>query len=97
MGWIIEFDPRVEKDLKALDPIDRRRIVSFLKERIVPLQNPRSLGKPLRGEKLDKFWKYRVGNYRIICVIQEKAIKILVVRVGHRKDVYRYVSRMAES
>ncbi|MFH1903557.1 MAG: type II toxin-antitoxin system RelE/ParE family toxin [Candidatus Omnitrophota bacterium] len=97
MGWIIEFDPRVEKDLNALDTIGRRRVLAFLKERITPLQNPRSLGESLRGEKLGKFWKYRVGNYRIICAIQEKTIKILVVRIGHREEIYRYISRMAES
>ncbi|MFH0796285.1 MAG: type II toxin-antitoxin system RelE/ParE family toxin [Candidatus Omnitrophota bacterium] len=97
MGWIIEFEPRVEKDLRALDLTGRRRVIAFLRERIAPLQNPRSLGEPLRGEKSGKFWKYRVGNYRIICIIQDEVIKILVVRVGHRKEIYRQIPRMVES
>ncbi len=89
MAWRIEFDPRTERELKAIDLTDRRRIMRFLAERVAPLKDPRSIGEPLRGPKLGRFWKYRVGSYRIICDIQRTAIRILVVRIGHRREVYR--------
>lgn len=88
MAWQIKFDPQSEKDFKGIDQADRRRIFKFLKERVAQLENPRSLGEALSGRQWGRFWKYRVGNYRLICDIQDKAITILVVRVGHRRDIY---------
>ncbi len=89
MVWKIEFNSAVEKDLKKLGPQAARRVLSFLRERIATLDNPRSLGETLHGPELDKFWKYRVGDYRVIAEIQDKAIRILIVRVGHRREIYR--------
>jgi mRNA interferase RelE/StbE len=63
--------------------------LSFLNNRIRPLKDPRKIGEALKGPELGKYWKYRVGDYRIICQIREKEITILVVRVGHRKEIYR--------
>ncbi len=88
MVWLIEFDPATEKDLKKIGHAERKRIFKFLKERVTNLEDPRSIGEALHGEMLGRFWKYRVGDYRIICDIQDKVIKILVVRIGHRKDIY---------
>ncbi|MGH8561839.1 MAG: type II toxin-antitoxin system RelE family toxin [Nevskiales bacterium] len=89
MGWRIEFNGAVEKDLKKLGPQAARRVLGFLRERVAVLDNPRSLGEALHGPELGKFWKYRVGDYRIIADIQDQAIRILIVRVGHRREVYR--------
>jgi mRNA interferase RelE/StbE len=89
MTWKIEFLPVAEKDLKKIDPSIARRILNFLDQRISRLEDPRSLGEALKGPKLGKYWKYRIGNYRIICRIKAKEILILVISVGHRKSVYR--------
>jgi mRNA interferase RelE/StbE len=53
------------------------------------LDNPRSIGQALQGSKLGEFWKYRVGDYRLICKIEDNRLLILVLRVGHRREVYR--------
>lgn len=89
MVWKIEFNSAVEKDLKKLGPQAARRVLGFLRERIAPLENPRSLGEVLHGPELGKFWKYRLGDYRIIAEIQDRAICILIVRIGHRREIYR--------
>lgn len=88
MSWTIEFDERVEKDLRALDKQAARRILDYLSERVAPLDDPRRLGKALTGE-LGEYWRYRVGPYRVIAAIQDDALRILVVRVAHRNNVYR--------
>lgn len=88
MAWQIEFDPRTEKDLKSIEQADCRRIFKFLKERVARLEDPRSIGEALSGPEFGRFWKYRVGDYRLICDIQDKKITIKVVKVGHRRDVY---------
>ena len=89
MGYRIEFDPRAEKELEKLDREVARRILRFLRERVATLEDPRSLGEPLRGPELGRFWKYRVGDYRLICHIQDREATVLVLRVGHRRDVSR--------
>lgn len=89
MAWTIEFDPRAEKELGKLDPQVARRILAFLHDRVALLDNPRSVGEPLAGPKLGAFWKYRVGDYRIITDIQDKVLCVLVLRVGNRREVYR--------
>ena len=89
MGYRIEFDPRAEKELEKLDREVARRILRFLRERVATLEDPRSLGEPLRGPELGRCWKDRVGDYRLICHIQDREATVLVLRVGHRRDVYR--------
>jgi mRNA interferase RelE/StbE len=89
MTWKIEFLPEAEKDLSEIDCPVVQRILRFLYDRIRPLEDPRTIGEDLKGPKYGKYWKYRVGDYRIICQIKEKDINILVVRVGHRKKIYR--------
>ena len=66
-----------------------RRILAFLHGRIAPLDDPRSIGEALKGSKLGDFWKYRVGDYRVIASIEDGALRILVVRIGNRKEVYK--------
>ncbi|MBA1159413.1 type II toxin-antitoxin system RelE family toxin [Microvirga mediterraneensis] len=89
MAWRIEFDPAAERELSKLDPQVARRILKFLRERVATLDDPRSIGEALRGSRLGEFWKYRVGDYRIISHIEDAAVRILVVKIGNRRDVYR--------
>lgn len=89
MAWRIEFDDKAKKELAALDKAVAKRITAFLRERVAGLDDPRSIGEALKGSKLGAFWKYRVGDYRIVASIEDGALRILVVRIGNRKEVYR--------
>jgi mRNA interferase RelE/StbE len=89
MAWSIDLDPRAKRELAQLDPQVARRINRFLFDRIAPLQNPRSIGQALKGTEFGDLWKYRVGDYRIIVSIEDKRVRILVVRIGNRREVYR--------
>ena len=89
MVWKIELDPAAERELDKLDPPVAKRILKFLYRRVAALDDPRSIGDALKGSRLGDLWKYRVGNYRIIADIEDVALKILVVRIGNRSDVYR--------
>lgn len=89
MVWRIDFDSAVERELRKLDPQVVRRILKFLHERVATIDDPRSIGEALRGSRLGEFWKYRVGDYRIISSIEDGALRILVVRIGNRREVYR--------
>jgi mRNA interferase RelE/StbE len=88
LTWNIEIDPAAERELRKLDRQVARRLLQFLFERVANLDNPRSIGEALKGSRLGDFWKYRVGDYRIIASIEDKALIILVVRIGNRRDVY---------
>jgi mRNA interferase RelE/StbE len=85
--WRIEFDEAAKKELARLDRQVQVQIQRFLRERIVTEEDPRRFGEPLRAN-LSGFWKYRVGNYRIVAEIREEEVLVLVVRIGHRKNVY---------
>ncbi|MBU2728474.1 type II toxin-antitoxin system RelE family toxin [Acidithiobacillus caldus] len=89
MVWQIEIGDKAKKDLAALDRAVAKRITAFLRERVAQLDDPRSIGEALKGSKLGAFWKYRVGDYRIIASIEDGALCILVVRIGNRREVYR--------
>ena len=89
MAWLIKFDDKAKKDLAAIDKAAAKRITKFLRERVSPLDDPRSIGEALKGSKLGAFWKYRVGDYRIVASIEDGALRVLVVRVGNRREVYR--------
>lgn len=89
MAWRIELDPAAVRELDKIDPQIARRILAFLHGRVAELDDPRSIGEALKGSKLGEFWKYRVGDWRIIASIEDDALRILVVRIGNRRDVYR--------
>lgn len=89
MTWKVEIDRSAERELDKIDPQAVRRILSFLFDRVAKLDDPRSIGEALKGSKLGTFWKYRVGDYRIICSIEDEELRILVVRLGNRKEVYK--------
>ena len=89
MAWKVELSAEAARELGKLDAQPARRILKFLHERVAALDNPRSIGKALRGSRLGEFWKYRVGPYRLICKIEDDRLIVLVLRVGHRKEIYR--------
>jgi mRNA interferase RelE/StbE len=89
MSWSIEFEKEAEKELRKLDRQAALRIVKFLRQRVALLDNPRSLGQALVGSTLGDYWKYRVGDYRIIVDIQDARLVVQVVRLGNRREVYR--------
>ncbi len=86
--WRVEIVGAARRDLDRLDPQITRRIERFLFERLAPLDNPRSIGEALRGPRFGELWKYRVGDWRILCKIQDEALIVLTLQVGHRRDVY---------
>jgi len=89
MAWKVEIDPSAVRELRKIDQQQARRILTFLHERVALLDDPRSIGQALKGSRLGSYWKYRVGDYRIISSIEDAALRILVVRIGNRRDVYR--------
>ena len=88
MVWIVELDPLAEKDLSKLDKQVALRILKFLNERLKISKNPRLLGEHLKGKYSD-YWKYRVGDYRIISRIIDSNVTIMVIKIGNRREVYR--------
>ncbi|MDP1605267.1 MAG: type II toxin-antitoxin system RelE/ParE family toxin [Rhodocyclaceae bacterium] len=89
MAWKVELSDLARKNLKQLDPQMARRILTFLHGRVAVLDDPRSIGEALKGSRLGEFWKYRVGDYRIISSIEDGALRIIVVKIGNRREVYR--------
>jgi mRNA interferase RelE/StbE len=89
MTWRVEFAASAAKQLRQLDPQIAKRILSYLRDRIAPLDDPRSLGEALRGKELGDFWKYRVGDWRIIADLDDGIVLITVVRIGNRREIYR--------
>ncbi|MGB7191185.1 MAG: type II toxin-antitoxin system RelE/ParE family toxin [Acidobacteriaceae bacterium] len=87
MIWKIEFDHRARRELRKLAPEVQRQILKYLRTRIAVGGDPRSFGKPLR-QNLAGLWRYRVGDYRLICRLEDERVVVLVLRVGHRSEVY---------
>jgi mRNA interferase RelE/StbE len=88
LAWTVEFHPDAAKELKRLDRRVAARLVKTLETRIAPLDDPRSLGAPLKGEH-ESYWRWRIGDYRVIARIEDARITILIVRVAHRREAYR--------
>ncbi|MEL4073495.1 type II toxin-antitoxin system RelE/ParE family toxin [Ochrobactrum sp. GPK 3] len=89
MAWTIEYARSVQTQLRKIDPQIRSRLRSYMETRIAPLDNPRQIGKALQGSQLGNLWRYRISDYRIICQLQDQRLVVLVVGMGHRKEVYR--------
>jgi len=87
LAWAIEYTDVARRQLRKLDKPSARRILDYMDQRVAPLEDVRTLGKALRGP-LGEFWRYRVGEYRIICELRDKELRVLVVRVGSR-NIYR--------
>ena len=88
MAWTIDYVDTAKEQLRKLDKQVARRIVNYMDERISVLGNPRSNGKALTGP-LGGLWRYRVGDCRVICDIQDDSVRVLVVRIGNRREIYR--------
>lgn len=89
MAWKLIFNEKALKMLKNLDKPTASRIINFLENRLSIADNPRTFGAALKGSALGDFWKYRVGEYRIITSIHDAEITIVVMKIGNRKDIYR--------
>ena len=87
MAWTIEFDEQAERDLAKLDKPVQKRIVRYLQERIAPAEDPTAFGHGLSHD-LSQIWRFRVGDFRILCRIEESRLTVLVVSVGHRSTIY---------
>lgn len=89
MAWRIELSETADKQLAKLGKPVAKRLLRFMRERLASLGDPRSIGQALRGSELGEFWKYRVGDWRLVCQIKDAKILITVVRLGNRREVYR--------
>jgi mRNA interferase RelE/StbE len=88
LAWKIDYTESAQRQLRKLDRQVGRRIVDFMDERVAPLDDPRSTGKALTGTIFGTYWRYRIGDYRLICDIQDGKLCVLVIEVGNRKEVY---------
>lgn len=88
MSWVYSIDERALKDLRKLGKQAQREIIDYLDNRVVGEGDPRRFGKGLKAE-LAGLWRYRVGDYRILCQIRDGELLVLVVAVGHRRNIYR--------
>ena len=88
MAWTIEYDSRVVKDMKKLDRKVQQQINAYFDERIAPSSDPRTFGKSLESS-FSGLWRYRIGDYRAICRIEDEHMVVLVVRISHRSKVYK--------
>jgi mRNA interferase RelE/StbE len=89
LAWIIKYTESSSKQLKKLDKQTALRVLDYMDERVAVLDDPRSLGKNLKGPKIGEYWRYRVGDIRVICNIVDGQMMVLVIEVGNRREVYR--------
>jgi len=89
LTWQIELTDDAAKQLKKLDRREAKQITDYLRKHVDVLDDPRQLGKPLKGQ-FASLWRYRIGNYRVICELQDSELIVLVVRLGHRKEIYQH-------
>ena len=89
MTWIIKYTDTAVKQLKKIDRPVAARLLDYMDQRVATSDDPRALGKNLCGPKLGEYWRYRVGDIRIICKIQDDQVCILVIEIGSRREVYR--------
>ncbi len=85
--WAVEFDDRARRELRKLDANAQKDVLRYLRQRVAGSADPRQFGKPLRMN-LAGLWRYRVGDYRLICRIEEYRLVVLVLKVGHRREIY---------
>lgn len=88
MAWRIEYSDLAGRKIAKLGRQEARRILDYMDHRIAPSDDPRQFGKALVGE-LSGYWRYRVGDYRIVCELIDHRLVVLVVDVGHRREIYR--------
>ena len=89
MAWIIKYTESSSEQLKKLDKQTALRVLDYMDERVAVLADPRSLGKNLKGPKMGEYWRYRVGDIKVICNISDAQMTVLVIEIGNRREVYR--------
>ena len=89
MVWIISYTESSSKQLKKLDKQTALRVLDYMDERVVVIADPRSLGKNLKGPKVGEYWRYKVGDIRVICNIVDGQMAVLVIEIGNCREVYR--------
>jgi len=89
LAWIIKYTESSSKQLKKLDKQTALRVLDYMDERVAVLDDPRSLGKNLKGPKIGEYWRYRVGDIRVICNIVDEKMIVLVIEIGNRREVYK--------
>lgn len=89
MIWNLKISDQAKRHLAKIDRPDRERILRFVHDRVLTLDEPTDLGTPLKGHELGSYWRFRVGDYRIICDLQSDVLVVLMVDVGHRSKIYR--------
>jgi len=89
LAWIIKYTESSSKQLKKLDKQTALRVLDYMDERVAVLDDPRALGKNLKGPKIGEYWRYRVGDIRVICNIVDGQMIVLVIEIGNRREVYR--------
>lgn len=88
MKYSVETTPKFDKEFKKLDKYTQRIIKAWIDKNLVDCENPRIHGKALTENRSNQ-WRYRIGNYRILCLIEDNNLIILALSVGHRKEVYK--------
>ncbi len=88
MSYKIEFSDIAVKNLRKMDSASRKKVLEYIKDVISKVDNPRLIGKSLVGN-LKGLWRYRTGNFRILCQITDQQMLILIVKIAHRKDIYK--------
>ena len=89
MAWRIEVAERAARQIGKLDPPDVARIRACLGDRVASLDDPRQAGAPLHGSVPGRYWRYRVGDDRILCELRDDALLVLAIEAGHRRSIYR--------
>jgi len=88
--WTLIYSENAKKNLDQLDKVAKQRIVNFLNNKVIASANPRTFGKPLQG-KIRSYWSFRMSDYRIICYLEDEELIVCVVRIGHRREVYKHL------
>jgi mRNA interferase RelE/StbE len=88
LAWTVEFQLTAQKQFRQLDRTIQQRIRDFFRNRVLTVEDPRQFGKALTGDK-GGLWRYRIGDYRAICKIEDERLIVLVLEIGHRREVYR--------
>jgi len=88
LAWRVEFQRSAAKQLRALDRTVQQRVLTYFRDRVLALEDPRQLGKALTGDK-GGLWRYRIGDYRAICKLEDERLIVLALDVGHRREIYR--------
>ena len=90
LAWQIRISETARKELACLDRQVAKRVIAYLNDRVSLLEHPKLLGEPLKGERFNDLWRYRVGDWRIICHIEDRLVTVLVLHIGNRSDIYKH-------